>query len=186
MIPIPVDGPAVEPVTLMEMREHLRVDHDAEDELIGGLIRAARLTVEAASRRLLIEQRWRVVMDRWPEGGAVVLPLSPLIAVEGITVADEAGADFPVPPERIEADGLSDPPCILVSRPPQPGRERNGIVITLRAGYGPAPEDAPATLRLAIKILVARWFENRGDIAGGQTLPPEALALVAPFRRARL
>jgi hypothetical protein len=35
-------------------------------------------------------------------------------------------------------------------------------------------------------IMVARWFENRGDVAGVQDLPPEALALVAPFRRARL
>ena len=41
-------------------------------------------------------------------------------------------------------------------------------------------------MRLALKILVAHWFEKRGDVAGGQTLPPEALALVAPFQRARL
>jgi uncharacterized phiE125 gp8 family phage protein len=47
-------------------------------------------------------------------------------------------------------------------------------------------EAVPAGLRLAIKILVAHWFENRGDVAGEQILPPEAFALVAPFRRARL
>jgi hypothetical protein len=35
-------------------------------------------------------------------------------------------------------------------------------------------------------MMVARWFENRGDLSGAQTLPPEALALVAPFQRARL
>lgn len=186
MIPILVDGPAVEPVSVPEMREHLRVDHDAEDELIGGLIRAARLMVEAASRRLLVEQRWRVVLDRWPEGGTVMLPLSPLIAVEAVAVLDSSGAEIPVPPGRIDADGFSDPPRIAVSDPPLPGRPRNGIVITLRAGYGAAPEDVPATLRLAIRMLVARWFENRGDIAGEQALPPEALALIAPFRRARL
>jgi hypothetical protein len=44
----------------------------------------------------------------------------------------------------------------------------------------------PEPLRLAVKILVARWFENRGDIAGEQILPPDALALLTPFRRARL
>jgi hypothetical protein len=41
-------------------------------------------------------------------------------------------------------------------------------------------------LKLAIRILVAHWFEHRGDMAGEQILPPEALALVAPFQRARL
>ena len=69
---------------------------------------------------------------------------------------------------------------------PEPGRPRNGISIDLRAGYGATAEAVPATLRLAIRILVAHWFENRGDVVGEQILPPEALALVAPFQRARL
>jgi uncharacterized phiE125 gp8 family phage protein len=186
MNPIQVEGPAVEPVPLADMKAHLRVDHDAEDALIEGLTKAARLMVEAASRRLLVEQTWRVVLDRWPETGTLLLPLSPLIAVESITFVDASGGSIAIPPERIDADGMSDPPRIAVSDPPQPGRARNGIVVTVRAGYGAAPEDVPATLRLAVKIIVARWFENRGDIAGDQTLPPDALALIAPFRRARL
>ena len=68
MIPIFISGPAVEPITLTEMKAYLRVDDDdgAQDDLISGLIKAARLMVEAASRRILIEQHWRVVLDRWP------------------------------------------------------------------------------------------------------------------------
>lgn len=186
MNPIQVEGPAVEPVALSDMKAHLRVDDDAEDDLIEGLIKAARLMVEAASRRLLIAQTWRVHVDCWPEDGTLLLPLSPLIAVESITVADSSGTGIAIPPERIDADALSDPPRIVVIDPPIPGRARNGIAVTVRAGYGAAPEDVPATLRLAIKIMAARWFENRGDVAGDQTLPPDALALIAPFRRARL
>jgi uncharacterized phiE125 gp8 family phage protein len=186
MNPILVDGPAVEPVSLADMKAHLRVDDDAEDALIEGLVKAARLMVEAASRRLLVSQTWRVLLDRWPEGGTLLLPLSPLMAVEAITVADAFGAEVAIPAERIDADGLSDPPRIAVSDPPIPGRPRNGIAVTLRVGFGATPEDVPATLRLAVKMIVARWFENRGDIAGDQILPPDALALVAPFRRARL
>jgi uncharacterized phiE125 gp8 family phage protein len=186
MYPILIDGPAVEPVTLAEMKTYLRVDDDAQDEIVAGLIKAARLLVEATSRRILVEQSWRVVMDRWPQGGVVMLPLSPLIAVESIKVFDAAGTAAEIPSGAIDAGGLSDPPRIVVASPPEPGRARNGIMITLRAGYGPTPDSVPATLRLAVKILVARWFENRGDVAGEQSLPPEASALISPYQRARL
>lgn len=186
MIPIFVDGPAVEPITLPDMKAYLRVDDDAEDELILGLIKAARLMVESASRRILIEQRWRVFMDRWPQGGKVLLPISPLLAVDGIKVFDVAGMATDIPLTSIETDAVSDPPCITVAFAPEPGKTRNGIEIELRAGYGASPDALPATLKLAIKILVAHWFENRGDVVGEQILPPEAMTLVAPFQRARL
>ena len=187
MIPIFVDGPAVEPITLGEMKAYLRADDDpAQDDLIAGLIKAARLMIEAASRRILIAQRWRVVLDRWPPGGTILLPLSPVIAVDGIRVTDAAGVATDIPPNAFESDLMSDPPRIVVSGVSEPGRPRNGIAIELRAGYGASPDAVPATLKLAIRILVAHWFEHRGDMAGEQILPPEALALVAPFQRARL
>jgi uncharacterized phiE125 gp8 family phage protein len=187
MIPIFVDGPAVEPITLAEMKAYLRVDDDpAQDDLIAGLIKAARLMIEAASRRILIAQRWRVVLDRWPPGGTIVLPLSPVIAIDRIQVTDAAGVATDLPPDAYEGDLLSDSPRIVASGVSDPGKPRNGIAIELRAGYGAAADAVPATLKLAIRILVAHWFEHRGDVAGEQILPPEALALVAPFQRARL
>ncbi len=188
MNPILIDGPAVEPIPLPEMKMHLRIDEDdgAQDELIAGLVKAARLTVEAASRRILVAQRWRVMLDLWPKDKVVMLPLSPLIAVEGIRIFDHDGVATEIATGAIESDLLSDPPRIVVPTAPEPGRSRNGIAIDVLAGYGSAPEDVPATLRLAIKILVAHWFENRGDMVGEQILPPEALALMGPFQRTRL
>ncbi len=188
MIPIFVDGPAVEPVTLAEMKAYLRVDadDDAQDSVIAGLVKAARLLVEGASRRVLIEQRWRVALDRWPQGRVVLLPLSPLISVESIKVFDAKGAAASIAAGAIDSDRFSDPPRIAVTDAPEPGKPRNGIAIEVLAGYGSTAEAVPAGLRLAIKILVAHWFENRGDVVGEQILPPEALTLVAPFQRARL
>jgi uncharacterized phiE125 gp8 family phage protein len=188
MIPIFISGPAVEPITLGEMKAYLRVDDDdgTQDELIMGLIKAARLMVEAASRRILIQQHWRVVLDRWPADGTILLPLSPLIAVDGITVTDASGTASDVSASAFATDALSDPPRIAVAEGPEPGKPKHGISVALRAGYGVAPESVPATLKLAIRILVAHWFESRGDVIGEQILPPEALALVAPFQRVRI
>lgn len=186
MIPILVDGPAVEPVPLERMKAYLRVDDDGQDELIAGLVTAARLMVEAASRRFLVAQRWRLFLDRWPPQGVVALPLSPLIACDSVRVFDADGVGAEVPAEAVAVDAASDPPCLAVASAPAPGLARNGIAIDLVVGYGAGPDAVPAPLKLAVMTLVARWFENRGDVAGQQFLPPEALALLAPFRRARL
>ena len=148
-----------------------------QDELIAGLVKAARLTVEAASRRILIEQQWRVVLDSWPAGGTVLLPLSPLIAVERIAVTDAAGTAVDAAVRCVRGRSHERSAAHRRARSGASRAEpRNGISIALRAGYGATAEAVPATLRLAIRILVAHWFENRGDVAGEQILPPEALA----------
>ncbi len=146
MIPILVDGPAVEPITLAEMKAYLRVDDDdpAQDSVIAGLVKAARLTVEGASRRVLIEQRWRVALDRWPQDRVVLLPLSPLISVESIKVFDAKGAAASIAAGAIDSDRFSDPPRLAVPDAPEPGRARNGILIEVLAGYGGAAEAVPA------------------------------------------
>ena len=56
MNPILITGPAVEPVTLAEMRAYLRLDDTAEDDLVAALVTTARQCVESASGRMLIIQ----------------------------------------------------------------------------------------------------------------------------------
>jgi uncharacterized phiE125 gp8 family phage protein len=186
MTPIPIDGPAVEPIGMPDMRAYLRLDDGAEDDLIAALVKTARVHVEAAAGRVLVESRWRMGLDAWPEGRVVPLPVSPLIAVERVRVFDRDGGAIDVPAGLYEADPFSDPPRLVVDPlAPEPGRRRQGVLIEVRAGYGATPESVPAPLRQAVRLLVARWFENRGDADPGP-LPPDVLALVAPFRRMRI
>src|SRR5215207_8508801 len=103
MTPIPIDGPAVEPVSAPDMRAYLRLDDGAEDELVAALIRAARHVVDAAAGRVLIDSRWRIRLDGWPEGDAIPLPASPLIAVEHVRVTGSDGQASDVPASLYEA-----------------------------------------------------------------------------------
>jgi uncharacterized phiE125 gp8 family phage protein len=187
MTPILIEGPSTEPVSLAEMRAHLRVEDEAEDGLIAGLTKAARLVVEGASQRILTASRWQILLDRWPRDRVIRLPLAPLLALERIRVFTGAGQSVDLPTTSYEADAASDPPVLVVSpTAPAPALPRAGIRIDLVAGFGPTGEAVPEPLRLAVKMLVARWFENRGDGPGEPVLPLEAMGLVAPFRRPRL
>lgn len=185
MIPLLVAGPAVEPVGVDEMRAALRAE-PGEDALVASLVRAARLLVEASARLVLVEQAWRVGLDRWPRDRVLRLPLAPVIAVDAVRVHDGAGFAT-LPADAVALDAGSDPPRLLVAPgAPDPGRPAAGIEIALRAGFGPAPADVPAPLVQAIRLLAARWFENRGDALSEAPMPADVAALVAPYRRLRL
>lgn len=189
MTPLALTPPAQEPVSLAEVRVFLRLDQTEEDDLLATLITAARLMVEAASGRLLVDQAWRIVLDRWPESGEIRLPLSPVGSVTAARVYDALGAPQAVAAAALELDRTADPPVLRVTgEVPEIGRMRGAIEIDLVAGFGPTAQAVPALLRQAVLRLAARWYEHRGDVVGrdAEALPSEIMALIAPFRRARL
>lgn len=57
---IDITPPIVEPVSLTRAKLFLRVEHDAEDDLIADMIRAARERVETYIGRSLIERQRRI------------------------------------------------------------------------------------------------------------------------------
>lgn len=189
MIPLVITPPAREPVTVQEARLFLRLDGEEEDTLLATLITAARLMVEAASGRMLIAQGWRIVLDAWPPGGEIRLPVSPVSGIAAARVYDGAGAARTVGEGALIVDPAGDPPLVRIAAAvPSPGRTRGAIEIDVEAGYGDEPADVPAPLRQAVLRLVARWFEDRGDVVArdAERLPRGIAALIAPYRRARL
>jgi len=86
-------GPSLEPVTLAEMKLWLKIDGSADDTVINALIVSARLSVEAVTKRILITQSWRVVLDEWRQGGLIRLPTGPLQSVTAARVAHSCAPD---------------------------------------------------------------------------------------------
>ena len=168
-------APAAEPVSLAEAKAYLRLDHDAEDELVGALIAAAREKVEALTRRVLVEQRWRAVLTVPDDGSPVTLKPRPVREVEALRVRAPDGALETLDPEIYQFDWAGE--RLLL----RPGLARR-IEIDLACGYGD-PEDVPESLRLAVKRLVADAFERR---SGADGPPAEIADLVAPYRDFRL
>ncbi len=61
-----IEQPSAEPLTLAQVKAHLRVEHTDEDGLLSGLISIARQFLEAETGLCLMRQRLRLYLDRWP------------------------------------------------------------------------------------------------------------------------
>jgi uncharacterized phiE125 gp8 family phage protein len=179
--------PALEPVSLADAKHFLRVAHDDDDDVIAALIAAARVQVEAQTRRALIEQTWRLVRDIWPAAGRLPILPVPLMEVTAIRVFEADGAPHVLDVDDFAIDTVSAPAVLAFARgaPRAPGKLAAGIEIDIAAGYGDAADDVPAPLRQAIRMLVAHWYENRGVIAASgevAAMPQSVSSLIAPFR----
>ena len=184
-----ITPPAIEPVTLVEAKAHLRIDNDAEDELIGKLIVAARHHIEAAAGLALITQGWSHFLDRWPKSNAVELPLAPVMAIDEVKVYGEDDEAAVIDPSHYFADRITRPARLVLRHDrmwPPPGRMANGIEISVTLGYGEAASDVPQALRSAIVRLLTHWYENRGDDKEPAGPPLGIDLLVQPFRELRL
>ena len=184
-----VTPPTVEPVTLAELKDWLKIDTADEDVLLTAVIAAARLAVEAASGRKLLTQTWRWVLNAWP-ASPLELPVWPVQAVPAIRVYNAAGVAATVAATLYQLSNAFLPPRLaLLGATPQPGRALGGIEIDMTAGYGGAAAAVPEALRMAVRLMAAHLYENRGDGAPGlapMQPPPAVAALFGPYRRAKL
>ena len=183
-----VTPPTVEPVSLDDAKQHLRVEHDDDDALISDLVTAARIHVEASTRRALITQTWRHYLDDRPQGGQLVLSPSPVRSVTSVTVHDGDGLTSLVDPTGYVVDIVS-VPCRLRFRAGAvlfPRRELNGIEIEYVAGYGDTADDVPMPLRQAIRRFVNHWYEHREAIGEGGAPGSSSGALEALVARFRV
>jgi uncharacterized phiE125 gp8 family phage protein len=181
--------PGAEPVTLAEVKAHLRLGHASEDGLLASLIRMAREEVERATGIAMISQTWRLVLDRWPRNGTVLIARHPVQAVLSVTAYGADGEGALVPPSAYQVDARSRPARIHFDDRPAPLRGMNGIEIDFSAGYGEAGADVPDTLKRAMLHLTAHWYEFRGAI-GPESQPASYPAgyerLIAGYKARKL
>lgn len=190
MTPILVTPPAVLPLTLDEVKAHLRVeaDHTLEDALLYGYLRAAVGLVEAHTRRALMTQTWDLHLDAFPAAGvAIRLPKAPLQAVNSVAYVDADGAtrtwasgDYAVAASSVAARLL---PAYGKSWPATRAQAQ-AVTVRFTAGYGDAPAAVPEEIRVALLMLAMHFYENRAPMNIGSIvnpLPFTVSALLEPF-----
>jgi len=179
-------APTIEPVTLTEVKQHLRRTDRREDDYITTLITAAREYCETITRRAFITQTIDLVLDAFPSsdglsyadetsidrGSQITIPKPPLQSITSIKYLDSSGTLQTLTSSAYNADTYSEPGRIYLSQsyqwPSTQGIE-NAVTIKYVAGYGLTAVTVPTALRHAIKLVVAHWFLNRESVLVGVT-----------------
>ena len=177
-----LNPPTQEPLSLLEAKAFLRVAHEDDDTVIAALIAAARNHVEAATRRALLTQTWRFVLDAWPRTGRFAPRIGPLQALLAAQLRDADGTAHAIDGESFVVDIAGNAIAAPCFAPPVPRRATAGIVLDVSCGYGDAAADVPADLRHAVRMLVAHWYDNRVASADGAAAPSDVGALLMPYR----
>lgn len=188
-----VTAPSVEPVTLIETKLHLRVDHDADDALINTLILTARQTVESLTHRALITQTWDDKRDEFPCDESWWLLKPPVSSVTSVTYTATDGTSTTWSTSLYTTDLPSGPQARLGRIVPAYGQYYpttrsvvNAATVRYVCGYGTTADTVPAPLIAAMKMLIGTWYDparasvNVGNIV--TVIPQTVDWLVWPYK----
>jgi len=161
--------PEIEPISLFEVKDHLRLDHDehTEDDLIKTtLIPAARKYCELRQNRTYITQTWELWLDAFPDKGYIEIPKPPLQSVDSIKYYDtsDSEATFSSSYYTVDDKDQYSPKVFLnygQSWPSTALRPYNGVCVTFVAGYGDDGYDVPQNVRSAMLLFIGHLYENR-------------------------
>jgi uncharacterized phiE125 gp8 family phage protein len=160
-------APTVEPVSLGEVKSHLRIDIDDDDILLQAAIASASEVAREYFRRENTRSTWLQTFDRWEND--LVLRKKPLSAVEAITYIDPDGVTQTLSTSVYE---------VVTNRLPGMVRRKFGQswpavrahpdVITVRyvAGYTVVPELQKAFIKCVVGVFYEfRELEITGTIS---------------------
>ncbi len=164
-----ITPPAVEPLSVEEAKEHLRVVSDADAVLINGLIIAARMEAEHKTGRALIAQTWEWSFEQFPQCSAsqmppLRVPKAPLVSVTSIKYTDESGVEQTLAPTEYLVIAFTTPPRIYPPYGktwPANRAQFDAVKVRFVAGYGTSPLMVPEPIRRWMLVRIATMYENR-------------------------
>lgn len=180
-------APAVEPLTKAEVKLHTRIEADetAEDNQLDILIKAAREHVESVTRRPLITQVWTY---KAPCFADLIELKANLASVDEIRYIDTDGVQ-----QTLASSVYSEDVSAVVGRVypaygqswPSVRNQINAVEIDFTVGYGDAGSDVPESIRAAMLLLIAHWYENRTAVMVGVNATKTPIGfdmLIAPYK----
>lgn len=162
-----VTAPSSEPITLSEAKAYLRVDDSTEDTLISALITAARRKFEIDTLHYLLPQTWELYLNRDEiTTEPISINKSDITAISSVKYYDSSNTQQTLSTSDYQTAIQGKPSSIQIITMPTIYDRLEAMVIRFTLGYtnaGAVHED----IKLAIKLLLATWYENRQTVVTG-------------------
>jgi len=159
-----VTAPVLLPVTLDRLKQHLRITHSEEDDLLTAYLKAAVGIVEQLTWRALLTQTLRMTLDDFPTcNGAIYLPRPRAQSITSIEYLDTNGDEQEWIDYRLDTNG--EPARIVPESDfswPATLNCPGAVTITYVAGWT-AAANVPPELVAAVLIAAATLYEQRED-----------------------
>jgi len=180
-------GPAIEPITVQELKDFSGIDYTEHDEMLEGFIEAVRGAAEEYTGRAFIEQTIQMKMDYWPDT-VVELPRPPLISVTKVATLDEDDAETEYDSDNYYVITQGTPGKVVlkksVTAPQNTVRDHGGFLIEFKAGYGSGASDVPGIICNGVKAWAAIVYATR--TIDPKNPPPDARLFLDLYRRTSL
>jgi len=172
------------PVTLDEVKDHLRVVGTDDDGYISGLLLAATEWAEKFQNRTYVLRPRTMELDAFQT--IICPPYPPLWSVTSIAYVDTNGTTQTLAAAYYRVNTGSEPGRITEAYNyywPDTRVVTGAVTISYIAGYGP-PAKVPDDVKAAIKLIVGHLYEHREAVSEVtlNEVPMAAKALLWPNR----
>ena len=160
--------PTTEPISLADVRIHLRIDTHEEDAYITELVEAARNYVERYLDRSLITQTWTATFDTFFDDN-LILRHGVVASVTSVTYLDNDGVQQTLSTDVYELARENGRQLIRLKFNqtwPAHRVHMDNITVVYVTGYGVA-SDVPTAIQHAMLMLIGHWYENREAVLVG-------------------
>lgn len=170
---VSVDGS--EPVTTAEAKTHARIDIADEDTYIGLLITAAREACETFCRADYIDRTYTMYLTGFPTG-YLNLPRRPVDAISNVKYYDANGNLQTLSSAYYDFSAYTLPQQLWRQEdytwPEVDDDRRFPVEVTFTTAAS-----VPEKIKVAIKMMVANWYENREAVVVGSGVAELPLAV---------
>lgn len=181
-----VTPPTEEPISLADMKSHLRVIGTDDDSYIASLIVAARNYVQKAQGRQLVTATLRTVLDGFYRRFLAIYP-APLQSVSAITYYDDTNTLQTLSASLYEVVNRRTLPGVQpvdTASWPSTYVRPDAVQIVHACGYGGAA-DVPATTVQAVRMLCAYWYNQREAVGPSMAEAPLGVRTLVDMERVR-